>query len=86
MFEFSRLAKGVDLGYNVGASEAWKMEEKRCLLNEGRICVDCGECARCDLDPDKLCDNCMKCVRSGADYTAVEVDEVFETEEIPRDD
>ena len=62
------------------------MEEKRCLLDEEKICVDCGECGRCDLNPDKLCDNCMKCVRSGADYKVIEVDEVFVTEEIPKDD
>jgi hypothetical protein len=59
------------------------MEEKRCVLDEEKICDDCGECARCDLDPDKFCDNCMKCVRSGADYRAIEVDEVLETEETP---
>ncbi len=59
------------------------MEEKRCMLDEEKICDDCGECVRCDLDPDKFCDNCMKCVRSGADYRAIEVDEVFETEEMP---
>ena len=61
------------------------MEEKRCLLDEGKVCDDCEECARCDLDSDKLCDNCMKCVRSGADYGVIEVDEVFESEEIPTD-
>jgi hypothetical protein len=62
------------------------MEEKRCLLDGEKICVGCGECARCDLNPDKLCDNCMKCVRTGADYNAIEVDEVFESEEIPSEE
>lgn len=62
------------------------MEEKRCMLDEEKICDDCGECVRCDLDPDKFCDNCMRCVRSGADYRAIEVDEVLETEEVPEND
>ena len=39
------------------------MEEKRiCLLDENKICDDCGECDRCDLDPNKICDNCCKCI------------------------
>jgi len=59
------------------------MEEKRCVLDDYKICDDCGECQRCDLDPDKICDNCMKCVNSGADYSAIEIDEVFESESEP---
>ncbi|MCR5809672.1 MAG: hypothetical protein K6G56_08985 [Clostridiales bacterium] len=39
------------------------MEEKRmCLLDETKVCDDCGECNRCDLDPNKICDNCCKCI------------------------
>lgn len=58
--------------------------EKICLLNDDKQCDDCGECQRCDLDPDKLCDNCMNCIgRSGADYVAIEIDEVYQTEEMP---
>ncbi|MBO4848712.1 MAG: hypothetical protein J5586_06125 [Clostridia bacterium] len=39
------------------------MEEKRmCLLDETKVCDDCGECDRCDLDPNKICDNCCKCI------------------------
>lgn len=53
--------------------------EKRCVLDEHKICDDCGECQRCDLDPDKICDNCMKCVNSGADYSAIEIDEICES-------
>ncbi len=62
------------------------MEEKRCLLDEEKVCNECGECARCDLDPNKQCDNCMKCVRPSADYTAIEVDEVYESEDIPEEE
>ncbi len=52
--------------------------EKRCVLDEDKICNECGECQRCDLDPNKICDNCMKCVSSGADYAAVEIDEIID--------
>ena len=52
---------------------------KMCVLDEEKICDDCGECNRCDLNPDKICDNCMKCVRSGADWNAIEIDEILET-------
>ena len=39
------------------------MEGKRiCLLDEKKICDDCGECDRCDLDPNKICDNCCRCI------------------------
>ena len=62
------------------------MDAKKCLLDENKNCVECGECTRCDLDPDKLCDNCMKCLQTGADYTAIEIDEIFESEGVPEDD
>lgn len=55
--------------------------EKMCQLVDGKICDNCGECQRCDLDPEKICDNCMKCVNSGADYTAIEIDEILESED-----
>lgn len=35
---------------------------KRCLLEDTKECIECGECDRCDLDPEKLCDNCCKCI------------------------
>lgn len=35
---------------------------KRCLLEDTKECIECGECDRCDLDPNKLCDNCCKCI------------------------
>lgn len=35
---------------------------KYCLLDENKICDNCGECDRCDLDPNKICDNCCKCI------------------------
>ena len=51
---------------------------KYCLLDETKICDDCGECNVCDLDPNKICDNCMKCMKSGADYNAIEIDEIID--------
>ena len=37
-------------------------KQKYCLLDENKLCDDCGECDRCDLDPNKICDNCCKCL------------------------
>ena len=56
-------------------------EARRCLLDETKLCDNCGECERCDLDPNKICDNCMKCVSStGADYLAIEIDDILMSE------
>ena len=51
---------------------------KICVLDDTKECNDCGECSVCDLDPNKICDNCMRCVRTGADYNAVEIDEIID--------
>ena len=62
------------------------MENKMCLLDDSKPCTQCGECVRCDLDPNKICDNCMKCLKTtGADYLAVEIDEIIEAECPPQD-
>ena len=52
-------------------------ERRMCVLEDGKVCDDCGQCNLCDLDPTKICDNCMKCVHSGADYNAIEIDEII---------
>lgn len=59
------------------------MEQKKCLLDDDKICIECGDCTRCDLDPNKLCDNCMKCISTDADYSAIEIDEIIEDENDP---
>lgn len=42
---------------------------KSCILNESKICNDCGNCNVCDLDPNKICDNCCKCIEdNGKEY------------------
>ncbi|MBR2699842.1 MAG: hypothetical protein IKE76_14745 [Clostridia bacterium] len=51
---------------------------KYCVLDETKICDNCGKCNVCDLDPNKICDNCMKCLQTGADYNAIEIDEIIE--------
>ena len=51
---------------------------KNCVLDENKICDNCGECSVCDLDPNKICDNCMKCLNTGADYSAIEIDEIID--------
>ena len=58
---------------------------RECVLYD-RMCINCGECDRCDLDPNKICDNCGKCILTGADYRAIEIDEVFESEDVPDED
>ncbi|MBE5808066.1 MAG: hypothetical protein E7317_06975 [Clostridiales bacterium] len=59
------------------------MEKKMCVLYDDKVCNDCGECNMCDLDPNKVCDNCMKCINTGADYNAIEIDEIIEGEYDP---
>ena len=54
------------------------MERKMCVLDETKVCDDCGECGVCDLDPNKICDNCMKCLQTDADYRAIEIDEIID--------
>ena len=51
---------------------------KICVLDESKLCDDCGECSVCDLDPNKICDNCMQCLKTGADYAAIEIDEIID--------
>ena len=55
---------------------------KQCVLTDGKLCDDCGECNRCDLDPNKICDNCMACLKTGADYNAIEIDEIIDDESV----
>lgn len=56
-------------------------ERRMCVLEDEKICDDCGQCSLCDLDPTKICDNCMKCIHSGAEYNAIEIDSIEMDEE-----
>ncbi len=50
---------------------------KSCILDENKVCTDCGECDKCDMDSSKICDNCGKCVGLGADSRAIEIEDVI---------
>ena len=47
-----------------------------CILDETKICNNCGECDKCDLDSNKKCDNCGKCIGLDADSRAIEIEDV----------
>lgn len=49
---------------------------KRCVLDDTKLCIDCGECNRCDLDPNKICDNCCKCLEIELPFASVPVADV----------
>ena len=51
---------------------------KECILEEGKTCINCGECDKCDLDPNKVCDNCGKCIDVEDEYAVIEIDEIKE--------
>ncbi|PJI10152.1 MULTISPECIES: hypothetical protein [Clostridium] len=56
--------------------------KKMCVLDENKVCDNCGECDRCDLNPEKICDNCGKCLNpNNANTRSILVDNV-----IPDDD
>ncbi len=43
-------------------------QPRRCVLDETKLCDNCGECDRCDLEPKEICDTCMQCgSATGAD-------------------
>lgn len=51
---------------------------KYCVLEEGKVCTDCGECDVCDLDPNKICDNCCKCIESGKkDFSELKLSDFY---------
>ena len=64
------------------------MSVKYCVLDENKLCDECGQCRMCDLDPTKVCDNCMKCIglsndSEKADYAEIAIDAVYEDSETP---
>lgn len=52
------------------------MNEK-CILDETKVCDNCGECDKCDSEQGKLCDNCGKCIGFDADSRAIEIEDVI---------
>ena len=54
---------------------------KRCVLDENKVCDDCGECHYCDLNPHKICDNCCQCIDNGkTDYQVININEIITDE------
>lgn len=57
------------------------MKYERCILDESKICDDCGECDKCDLDPNKICDNCGKCLKEyktdEKGYVKIDIDKII---------
>ncbi|MFZ7120466.1 MAG: hypothetical protein ACOWWH_05905 [Eubacteriaceae bacterium] len=49
---------------------------KKCLLNENKICNDCGQCLLCDLDKNKVCNNCGACLENNNEYSVIRIDNV----------
>ena len=56
-----------------------------CVLEDNKVCDDCGQCNLCDLDPTKICDNCMKCVNGDATYRAIAIDRIELEQEFERE-
>jgi len=53
-------------------------ENKYCILDDDKYCVNCGECLICDLDPSKVCNNCCKCLDNPTnDYETILIDEII---------
>ena len=50
--------------------------KKKCVLDDEKLCNDCGECDYCDLNPFKICDNCGKCIDSYEEYRELKIDEI----------
>lgn len=53
-----------------------------CILDNSKICDNCGECHYCDLDPNKICDNCCKCIqKEDADEIEISINDLYATME-----
>lgn len=51
---------------------------KMCVLEDDKICNDCGECEYCDLNPFKKCTNCGRCIEeSDKEYRKIKIDKVI---------
>ena len=50
--------------------------QKMCVLDDKKLCNDCGECDYCDLNPFKICDNCGKCIDTDEEYKEIKIDKI----------
>lgn len=49
--------------------------QEKCILDDTKLCNDCGECDFCDLDAAKPCTNCCRCLDE-PDYRGIEITEI----------
>lgn len=50
---------------------------QKCVLDEEKTCIECGECNRCDLDPNKICDNCCRCIDTEEEYAEIAIEKII---------
>lgn len=50
---------------------------KKCILDDEKICDNCGECDLCDLDSSKVCNNCGKCIEIDDDNITINIDKIY---------
>lgn len=53
------------------------MDRGFCILDETKLCDNCGECDRCDLDSSKICDNCGRCIEVNENYAEIKIDKII---------
>ena len=53
------------------------VSRKMCVLDERKVCNQCGECDYCDLNPFKKCSNCGRCIDSDSEYREIKIDGVI---------
>lgn len=58
------------------------MKGEICILDETKICDDCGKCDMCDLDENKVCNNCGKCIEISDSYAEIKIDKILTEEEV----
>ncbi len=51
---------------------------KMCVLDESKVCNNCGSCDICDLNQNKKCDNCGQCIALENDYVSIAIDEIIQ--------
>lgn len=53
------------------------MDRGFCILDETKLCDNCGECEMCDLDKTKYCDNCGKCISIDDEYAKIKIEDII---------
>lgn len=50
---------------------------KKCILDDNKICDECGDCDACDLNPFKKCTNCGRCIETDDEYREIKIDKII---------